>query len=135
MAKSNRIKTKSTLKGNIAIISNSEYDAAMQVAGADRDDLQKSIIKMYGPNATAFGNYLLLVNVSTSTGNVTFDIINGSTTSDLYVNVKKAWDCLISKYAPTTAPKYIKLEREFGNSKLRNDEENPDTWTTNLESL
>ena len=40
-----------------------------------------------------------------------------------------------SKYSPITAPKSIKFEKDFTSSKLRHDEENPDTWIVNLESL
>ena len=49
--------------------------------------------------------------------------------------MKIAWDHLNSKCKPTTAPKYIKIEKMFPNGKLVNNEQNPDTWITNLENL
>ena len=80
--------------------------------------------------------FLLSINSSTSAGKVAFVIVDGFTTSDsLYGNVKEARDCLNAKYAPTTAHAWVKLEREFVTSKLRNDAGNHDTWITNLESL
>ena len=39
------------------------------------------------------------------------------------------------KYTPTTAPSYIKLKRDFANSKLETSGKDPDEWITKLESL
>ena len=42
---------------------------------------------------------------------------------------------LTKKYIAKTAPNFIELEREFANSKLESDEDDPDEWITSLESL
>ena len=39
------------------------------------------------------------------------------------------------KYAPKTAPSYIKLKQTFTNSALEDPEDDPDDWITELEGL
>ena len=46
-----------------------------------------------------------------------------------------AWDSLVDKYAPKTAPSYVKLKKQFTNSKLESAEDDPDVWIMDLESL
>ena len=48
---------------------------------------------------------------------------------------KHAFDLLMKKYKPKTAPRYIELEKQFANSKLSHDEEDPDEWITQLECI
>ena len=46
-----------------------------------------------------------------------------------------AWDRLIAKYAPKTAPSLLKLKKKFANSRLESAEKHPDEWITELESI
>ena len=45
-----------------------------------------------------------------------------------------AWSKLLKNFEPQTATSYIKLQREFSNSKLEEGED-PDAWITKLEGL
>ena len=46
-----------------------------------------------------------------------------------------ALENLTNKYEAKTAPNFIELEGQFTNSKLSNDEDDPDEWITHLEAL
>ena len=49
-------------------------------------------------------------------------------------NLYLALENLIKKYEAKTALNFIKLEGQFINSKLTNDEDDPDEWITHLEA-
>ena len=46
-----------------------------------------------------------------------------------------ALENLTNKYEAKTAPNFIELKGQFTNSKLSNDEDDPDEWITHLEAL
>ena len=50
-------------------------------------------------------------------------------------NCKLAWDHLVTKYAPKTAPSLLKLKEKFANSRLEFVEKYLDEWITELESI
>ena len=59
------------------------------------------------------------INHTTREGKIAFSLIKNCKTSDYPEgNCKLAWDRLIAKYAPKTAPSLLKLKKKFENSKL-----------------
>ena len=58
------MKTRPNLKGKVAIPTSTEYDASMLTGEATQDATQKSIVKRYELNSTAFGDLLLSINAS-----------------------------------------------------------------------
>ena len=48
---------------------------------------------------------------------------------------KLAWDQLVAKYVPNTAPSLLKLKKKFHNSRFASEDKHPDEWITDLESL
>ena len=52
-------------------------------------------------------------------------------------NCKLAWDRLIAKYAPKSAPSLLKLKKQFANCKLKDEniKYHPDNYISSLESL
>ena len=48
---------------------------------------------------------------------------------------KLAWDRLLTKYSPKTAPSLLKLKKNFAKSQLESVNKHPDEWMTELESL
>jgi hypothetical protein len=79
---------------------------------------------------------LLSINGQTKQGKVAFNLVDNYTTAELPENnCKIAWEKLVHKYAPKTAPSYIQLKKDFANSKLESVDTNPDEWMTDLECL
>ena len=76
------------------------------------------------------------INTDTKAGRAAFDTVKNRKTKEYPEgNCYLAWQRLINKYAPKTAPSYIKLRKEFINSKLGSADEDPDERITDLESL
>ena len=76
------------------------------------------------------------INGESAAGKVAFNPVkNCKTTEFPEGNCKQAWDYLVNKYAPKTAPSYINLKKTFPNSSLASPEVDPDDWITYLESL
>lgn len=75
------------------------------------------------------------INHGTKQGKVAFSLVKNCKSSNYPEgNCKLAWDRLVAKYAPKTAPSLLKLKKQFANSTLGNDVY-PDEWITELESL
>ena len=69
-------------------------------------------------------------------GRVAFKIVKqAKTTDNPDGNLYLALENLINKYEVKTAPNFIELEGQFTNSKLSNNEDDPDEWITHLEAL
>ena len=76
------------------------------------------------------------IDGETKTGKVAFNLVdNAVTTANPEGGSKIAWDRLINKYAPKTAPSYIQHKKEFANSKLKSAAHDSDDWITDLEFL
>ena len=60
---------------------------------------------------------------------------NCSTADQPDGNCKLAWDRLVNKYAPQTAPSCISLKKSFANSTLADATEDQDNWITELECM
>ena len=132
LAQANRKGYKKLLSGATAIPTESEYTAA---AGGSTDD-QKLTVKLWQLNELAFEEILLSINGQTKQGKIAFNLVDNCTTGDQPEgNCKIAWDRLVHKYAPKTAPSYIQLKKDFANSKLASADTDPDEWMTDLECL
>jgi len=100
------------------------------------DATSKKIVKLGDANEEAFEDVILSINHTTKQGKVAFSLVKNCKTSDYPEgNCKLAWDRLVAKYAPKTAPSLLKLKKQFANSRLGDAEMHPDEWITELESL
>jgi hypothetical protein len=122
--------SKKLLSGATAIPTKSEYTAA----GGGSTDNQKLTVKLWQLNELAFEEILLSINVKTKQGKIAFNLVDNCTTAEQpQGNCKIAWERLVHKYAPKTAPSYIQLKKDFANSKLESVDTDPDKWMTDLE--
>jgi hypothetical protein len=120
---------KKLLLGEEAVPTQSEFDKAV----ADSDEKTKKLGEL---NEEAFEDIILSINHTSKQGKVAFSLVkNCKTTEYPEGNCKLAWDCLVAKYAPKTAPSLLKLKKEFENCKLESIAQYPDEWITSLESL
>jgi len=112
-----------------------KVSAYAEAEGKD-DATSKKIVKLGDANEEAFEDVILSINHTTKQGKVAFSLVKNCKTSDYPEgNCKLAWDRLVAKYAPKTAPSLLKLKKQFANSKLGDAETHPDEWITELESL
>ena len=135
-AKSNKRGTLKILDGTSIVPSKSDYETAYVVPEATRTADQTDIIDRYKLNTSAYADLLLAIEGKTTRGRIAFAIVTGSiTTENPDGNARIAWTRLTSKYAPQTSYKFMKLEKEFTNSRLRSEMADPDVWLTRLEGL
>ena len=129
LARGKRKDYKKLLLGKERIPTQSEYEKAVT-------DGNKEQIKIGDLNEEAFEDIVLSINHTSRQGKVAFSLVRNCRTSKYPEgNCKLAWDRLVAKYAPKTAPSLLKLKKEFANSKLDDNDKHPDEWVTELESL
>ncbi len=134
LARANRLGYKDLLEGKVEVPKESEYDAA-KITTSPNDD-EKYLVECWKLNERAFEDILLSIDGQTKSGRVAFNLVDNCTTTDQPDgNCKLAWDRLVHKYAPKTAPSFIKLKKDFANSKLKSVDADPEQWLTELESL
>lgn len=91
---------------------------------------------MWKLNEVAFEEILLSINGQTKPGRIAFSLVDNCVSDDQPEgNCKVAWERLVHKYSPKTAPSYIQLKKNFANSKLLSVGANPEEWITDLESM
>ena len=97
------------------------------------DSAKKKLAEL---NEEAFEDIILSINHTSKQGKVTFSLVKNCKTSEYPEgNCKLAWDRLVAKYTPKTAPSLLKLKKKFANSKLESIDVYPNEWITKLESL
>ena len=102
--------------------------------GKSKDD--KKVTQPGDLNELGYEDLILSINWEPVVGKVAFNLVKNCKTPEFPEgNCKQAWDRLVNKHAPKTAPSYIKLKKTFVNSSLSSSEEDPDNWITDLESL
>ena len=132
LARANRKGYKKLLTGTTPIPTIAQFRASEDEA----NDAKKTIVKNWNLNELAFEDLLLSINTKTSSGTTAFNLVDTCTSSDQPDgNCKIAWDRLVSKYQPKTAPSYIQLKKDFANSRLKDLDVRPDEWMSELESL
>ena len=132
LAQANRKGCKKLFSGSEAIPTKSEYTAA---AGGT-SDADKLTVKLWRLNELAFEEILLSINGQNKQGKLAFNLVDNCTSAKQPEgNCKLAWERLVHKYAPKTAPSYIQLKKDFANSKLASVDTDPDEWMTHLECL
>lgn len=100
------------------------------------DQVDPKDVEIGDLNEEAFEDIILSIDHSKPTGKIAFSLVRNCKNSDFPEgNCKLAWDRLIAKYAPHTAPSLLKLKKQFANSVLRNAGTPPDEWITELETL
>ena len=108
-------------------------EAELAALGSTSED--KATAKLAELNEEAFEDIILSINHTSKQGKIAFSLVkNCKTTEYPEGNCKLAWDRLVAKYAPKTAPSLLKLKKQFANSSLHRDV-HPDEWITELESL
>jgi hypothetical protein len=108
MARDDRIGYKKILEGKIAILSQHDNETAEAKDPIDRSDNDKKTIENNRLNDKAYEDLLLSIDGETKTGKVAFNLVDNAVTSaNPEGDSKIAWDRLINKYAPKTAPSYI----------------------------
>ena len=138
-----KYKAKSMINGRLDILTGSKampskgsYDAAIATAEASRTVTQKSNIVDYRQGMCAYSDLILSMDTTRAAGKVAFEIVKQSKdVNHPEGSPNLAYENLTKKYEAKTAPNFIELEREFANSKLESDEDDPDEWITSLESL
>lgn len=133
-ARGNRKGYKSILEGKDTIPTLTQYESAL--AKDTPTPIDKGYIKKWRLNELAYEDLLLSINGQTKMGKVAFNLVDNCTTDEQPDgNCKLAWERLVHKFAPKTAPSYISLKKSFANSKLELADSNPDEWITDLESM
>ena len=116
LARANRKGYKKLLTGTTPIPTITQFEASEDEA----NDAKKTIVKNWNLNELAFEDLLLSINTKTSSGTTAFNLVDTCTTSDQPDgNCKIAWDRLVSKYQPKTAPSYIQLKKDLRTAELR----------------
>ena len=129
LARGKRKEYKKILLGKVRVPTQSEYEKAIE-------DNNKEKIKIGDLNEEAFEDIILSINHTSNEGKVAFSLVRNCKTDEYPEgNCKLAWDRLVAKYAPKTAPSLLKLKKKFANSKLEGIDMHPDEWVTELESL
>ena len=132
LAQGNRKGYKGLLTGS----DNIPTEAESELAVGERNDTEKKTRKLWKLNELAFEDILLSINGQTKQGKIAFNLVDNCTTTDQPDgNCRVAWERLVHKYAPKTAPSYIQLKKDFANSKLLSAHTDPDEWMTDLECL
>ena len=132
-ARGNRKGYKGLLTGKTKIPTIAQYEAASGKENPTKED--KECIRLWELNELAYEDLLLSIDGETKAGKVAFNLVDNCVTDDQPEgNCKLAWERLVQKYAPKTAPSYVQLKKDFANSKL-DVEDDPDEWITDLERL
>ena len=110
--------------------------AELTAAEEGKTDRDKKVTQLVDFNELGYKDLILSINGESAAGKVAFILFKRCKTTEFPEgNCKQAWDRLVNKYAPKTAPSYIELKKTFTNSSLASPEDNPDKWITDLESL
>ena len=108
----------------------------LDLAETSSSDSDKKILKLGELNELAYEDIVLSINHTTSSGKVAFSLIKNCKSDDFPEgNCKLAWERLVKKYEPHTAPKLLKLKKEFTNKRVEDVSQDLDEWITELESL
>ena len=112
LARGKRLGYKNLLLGKEKIPTEREYEKAV----LDKD---QPTVKRGELNEQAYEDIILSINHTSGQGKVAFSLVKNCV-SDEYPkgNCKLAWDRLVVKYAPKTAPSLLKLKKKFHNSRL-----------------
>ena len=99
------------------MLTQSEYEKAVT----------DSMVKVAKINEEVFEDIILSINHTLRHGKVAFSLVkNYKMVEYLEGNCKLAWDHVVSKYVPKTAPSVLKLKKKFANSKLDSVKKHPD---------
>ena len=87
-------------------------------------------------NLIAYEDLTLSMNGEYETGKVAFQIINGATNTNFPDgDATLAWKHLSEKYQATSALSRLMLRKKFKNYTLKNKQQDPDIWLTELENI
>ena len=134
LAKGNLRGYKNLVVGTTKVPTSSAYETAC--GQSNPTPAHTKIIETYKLSIKAFEDLILSINGETKAGRVAFDLVDQCCIdANPDGDPSLAWNRLVQKYKPRTAPSYIKLKRQFANSKLEDAADAPDDWITMLEGL
>jgi hypothetical protein len=128
LAKSRRFGFKDLLLGKLSIPTVDEkFDE-----GTESGNKKSIAIEM---NKIAYTELILSIDVKTSSGKVTFNLIKGCKSKDYPDgNAAIAWERIKKKYEPISAPSLVNLEKQFRELSLKKGQD-PEIWITESEDL
>ena len=104
LARANRKGYKKLLTGEATIPSETSYT----LSTGEANSAEKLTVKHWKLNETAFEELLLSINGQTKQGKIAFNLVDNCVTEDQPEgNCKIAWERLVLKYAPKTAPYFV----------------------------
>jgi hypothetical protein len=128
LAKAKRSGIMDVFLGNVFIPKSSEFFD-------EKTDEGKNKLRIIDLNEMAYAELVLSIDVSSSSGKKTFEIVKNCKTKDhRYFQAGLVWEKMKKKYDPVFAPSLVKTERLFRECNLGKDED-PETCITNLEDL
>jgi len=118
-------------KGFVGILKGTTVAPPMSTVIDEKTTAGKEEKKNHDSNNYVYEEMLLSIQTKTDKGQVAFHIVTGSISADLPDgNTAAAWTRLKDKYAPKLAPRKLELCREFQMNKLKNSNQDPETWIT-----
>ena len=112
LAKARRSGIKNFLLGKVKILKTNEEIN-------EKTDEGKVMMKIFNLNELAYTELILSIDVRTSSGKLTFNMVKGCKNKDYTEgNSAMAWERLKNKYEPTSDPSLVKTERLFRQSTL-----------------
>ena len=123
LARSKRRGYKRLLIGKDTVPTAEDYESAV----AKNDKSRDNMIKLNDANKEAFEDIILSIDHTSKQGKVAFSLVKNCKTAKYPEgNCKLAWDRLVAKYSPKTAPLMLKLKKTFANSQLESVDKHPD---------
>ena len=110
-------------------------EISSSLKGEDLKKRKEKVDELKAEAGAAFDELMLSIDTEASQGRVVFELIMQSVSNDFeYGDPKVAWEALVEKFAPTTAPARSELQRKLYTSKLKRGED-PEEFITECESL
>ena len=97
----------------VAVPTEIDYNAALLVMDEDTHSAAKNkTVKDFELNTAAFDDLILSMHVPADGGRIAFHLVNNSTLDENpNDSTKIAWDRMVAKYKPSTAPRYRDWKR------------------------
>ena len=107
------------------ILTAEEYEKAVADGRKSGDD----VVKFNGLNEDAFEDSILSIDHARKQGKVAFSLIKNCKTAKYPEgNCKLAWNLLVTKHSPKTAPLLLKSKKKFAISQLESVETHHTSW-------
>ena len=136
LAKAGRYGYLDLILGNTSLPTDAERLTAKAVDEDKRTKPQLEILENWKLGCRGYEDLILAMNTTDPQGMVAWSLVErAKTPENKQGDVKLAFDQLEIKYAPPTAPNYMKLGREFINAVFTPPTSDPDMFIRSLEDL